>query len=265
MRTMRAALVLGLLVLSGPALARTCTLIADAETGRLLQRIGECGMRVSPASTFKIALAVMGYDSGYLKGPHDPALPYRQEYAAPMEGWRKTTDPTAWMRDSVVWYSQELTRALGQERFANYVERLAYGNRNVTGDPGRDNGLTHAWLSSSLRISPLEQVVFLRKLLRHELPVSPQAMDAAAALLPTFAADDGWTVHGKTGTGLRMTVSGKRDRNRQFGWFVGWASRGEDRFIFARLVTDHPRGKGPAGFHARDTLVDELPELLDGY
>lgn len=265
MRNLRLALALGLVLLAGPALARSCTLIADAETGRLLQRIGKCGMRVSPASTFKIALGVMGYDSGVLKDAHNPALPYREEYKAPFEGWRRTTDPTAWMRDSVVWYSQELTRAMGPERFARYVELFAYGNRNIAGDPGRNNGLTHSWLSSSLKISPLGQIVFLRKLLRHELPVSARAMEATIALMPTFDLGNGWIVQGKTGSGQHLRAGGKRGRNRQLGWFVGWASRGGHRFLFARLETDLPRSETPPGFHARDTLLEELPDLLAGY
>jgi beta-lactamase class D len=265
MRTFRLALILGFVLLAGPALARTCTLIADAGTGRLMQRIGECGMRVSPASTFKIALSVMGYDSGLLQDAHNPALPYRTEYAATRDAARRTTDPTAWMRDSVVWYSQELSRSLGMERFSRYVDLFAYGNRNLAGDPGRRNGLTHAWLSSSLKISPLEQIVFLRKLLRRELPVSARAMEATVALMPAFKARKGWIVHGKTGSGSHLTVSGKRDRNRQLGWFVGWASRGGSRFLFARLITDRRQIDRPAGFDARDTLIRELPELLDGY
>jgi len=265
MRNLRLALALSLVLLAGPALARTCTLIADAETGRLLQRMGQCQMRVSPASTFKIALSVMGYDSGILKDAHNPALPYREEYEATREAARRTTDPTTWMRDSIVWYSQELTRALGQERFARYVELFAYGNRNVTGDPGRKNGLTHSWLSSSLKISPLSQIVFLRKLLRHELPVSAHAVDSTIAVMPTFELGSGWVVQGKTGTGPHLTVSGKRDRNREFGWFVGWASRGDKRFLFVRLITNRPRGEAPASFEARDTLLKELPDLLAGY
>ena len=51
-----------------PALAdNVCTLLADASTGAILSQDGECDRRVPPASTFKIPIALMGYDAGYLK------------------------------------------------------------------------------------------------------------------------------------------------------------------------------------------------------
>jgi beta-lactamase class D len=40
-----------------------CTVLADAG-GKILIEEGACGQRVTPASTFKIALSLMGYDSG---------------------------------------------------------------------------------------------------------------------------------------------------------------------------------------------------------
>ena len=50
------------------AQARTiCTAIADAGTGKILMQQGDCSGRVTPASTFKIAISLMGYDSGFLK------------------------------------------------------------------------------------------------------------------------------------------------------------------------------------------------------
>lgn len=265
MRLQGLAIVVGLLLTTSEARALSCTIIADGRTGRALQQVGDCDTRVSPASTFKIALSVMGYDSGLLKNAHEPALPYRKEYAAQWEFARRTTDPTGWLRDSIVWYSQELTRRMGRERFGQYVETFAYGNKNLAGDPGRDNGLTHAWLSSSLKISPREQVVFLRKLLHHELPVSKEAVDATVAIIPTFTAKDGWTVRGKTGSGFRVSPSGQRDRSQRIGWFVGWANKDDKTFLFARIATDQGGDKVLAGPKVRDALLADLPGLLAGY
>ena len=72
---------LALLALAAPAQARTlCTLIADPETRSVLLSEGDCESRVTPASTFKVPLAVMGFDAGVLKSAHDPVLPFRQGY-----------------------------------------------------------------------------------------------------------------------------------------------------------------------------------------
>jgi beta-lactamase class D len=57
-----------------------CTAVADTATGRILTQEGRCDQRVTPASTFKIAISLMGYDSGFLIDEHSPALPFRQGY-----------------------------------------------------------------------------------------------------------------------------------------------------------------------------------------
>jgi beta-lactamase class D len=76
------------------------------------------------------------------------------------------------LRDSIVWYSQEVTRRLGPERFAAYVKAFEYGNEDVSGNPGKADGLAQSWLMSSLAISADEQVRSIRRLLDRQLPVS---------------------------------------------------------------------------------------------
>ena len=233
-----------------------CTLLTDAGSGRVLVQQGDCARRNSPASTFKIAIALMGYDAGLLRDAHNPAWPYRPEYPAWRENWKQTTDPTLWLANSVVWYSRLITQDLGRARFQAYVDRLGYGNRDLSGDPGKDNGLTNAWLSSSLQISPEEEVAFVRKLLNRRLPVSARAMTMTETIIPTAALADGWTAHGKTGAG-DLPGSG-----RQFGWYVGWVENGDRKVVFARLIKDDVKRDGPAGFRARDGLLADLPGLL---
>ncbi|WP_052003405.1 class D beta-lactamase [Microvirga sp. BSC39] len=251
-----------LLALAGAARADTCTLVTELDTGRVLKREGDCERRNSPASTFKVPLSVMGYDAGILKDEDEPAWPYKPEYKAWNEAWRKTITPRPWLRDSVVWYSHVLTREMGMERFRRYVDAFQYGNRDIGGDKGKANGLTHAWLSSSLQISPVEQIGFLRRLLKGELPVSAKAHDMTLAVMPTFPLPDGWTAHAKTGSGFQPSRDGSPNRERQFGWFVGWAQKGERRILFARLIRDERKETSVASFRARDSLLADLPALI---
>ncbi len=132
--------------------------------GAVLHRSGQCAARFSPCSTFKIPLALMGYDAGILTDAHNPAWDYDPRiHEAVREIDKQRTDPTRWEKDLIIWYSREITKRLGMARFRAYVDRLGYGNRDVSGDPGKDNGLTNAWLTSSLAISTDEQVAFLRQ------------------------------------------------------------------------------------------------------
>ncbi|CAN7403310.1 class D beta-lactamase [Aminobacter sp. LjRoot7] len=237
-----------------------CMLIVDAQSGATLRRDGTCDRRVSPASTFKVPLALMGYDAGILADAHTPRWDYKPEFNA-IKRDHRPVDPTIWEKDSVVWYSQQITRKLGNERFAGYVENFTYGNGDITGNPGKKDGLTHSWLSSSLQISPDEQAAFIKRILDHKLPLSAKAYEMTGAILPAFDAGD-WKVQGKTGTGWLTNKAGAQNRNRPFGWFVGWAEKDGRKIVFARLFVNE--GKSPVllGPEVRTNFLADLPGLM---
>ena len=236
---------------------------ADAASGDVLLEEGDCRSRVTPASTFKIALSLIGYDAGYLTGITTPVLPYRQGYPDwGGKNWTQPTDPQRWMKYSVVWYSQQITGALGGDRIERYLSAFGYGNADFAGDPGRNNGLERAWISSSLKIAPSEQVTFLRALVNRGLPVVPDAIDKTMAIVETVAVGNGWLVSGKTGTAYPRMADGSFDRARGWGWFVGWAKKGNRTVVFARLNQDERREKGSAGIRARTAFLEQWPETV---
>jgi len=235
-----------------------CTAVADVVTGKPIVQEGTCEASVTPASTFKIAISLMGYDAGVLKDARTPELPFEEGYADWRPEWKQATDPTSWMAKSVVWYSQQITRSLGNERFQDYVAEFDYGNEDVSGDPGKHNGLTNAWLSSSLKISPLGQLEFLRKIVSRELAVSSDAFDMTAKLIDNGVQSSGWHVHGKTGAGLPTGADGAPQPGRPYGWFVGWATKGDRTVVFARLIQDSERQPTAPGARARETVMRDL-------
>ncbi|VXC36703.1 class D beta-lactamase [Massilia sp. 9I] len=254
---------MALALLAGAALpaagqgAIRCTLLVDADTGKTLVRDGQCEQRVSPASTFKVAISLMGYDSGILVDEQNPLLPFRAGYVDWLPEWRTATDPAAWMKLSVVWYSQQLITRLGAERFQSYIDRFDYGNRDASGNPGKADGLSQAWLSSSLKISPDEQAVFLRKLVTRTLPVSRKAVDMTASIMRYPMLRNGWDLYAKTGTGSEPGM-------QPHGWLVGWTTNGKRTVVFVRLVQDAKRENGArAGLRVRDAFIKELPALLE--
>lgn len=248
------AVLIGLPVVAN---ARTiCTVVEDVASGQVLISKGDCKRRITPASTFKIAISLMGYDAGVLTDAQAPALAYDESYGAWRADWKQTTDPTSWMARSVIWYSQQMTTALGEARFGRYVRDFQYGNNDVSG------GLTRAWLSSTLKISPLEQVGFLRRMLRGDLPVSRHAVEMTEQItaLPDPVAR--WTIHGKTGSGAPRTADGAYDRAHEFGWFVGWAANGERKVTFAHLVQAERTSDELSGVRAKREFLAAFPSLL---
>ena len=234
-----------------------CTLISDAQTGEILIREGDCTQRATAASTFKIAISLMGFDSGILTDAHHPVWSFKTGYPDWRKIWRSDTDPQNWISHSVVWYSQQINIRLGKQRFRDYVSSFEYGNTDVSGDASQDNGLTRAWLSSSLQISPIEQVDFISRMLRHELPVSKDAIELATGLFDIGPQPGGWHVFGKTGAGLSQNPDRSTIKGQPWGWFVGWAKRGKQTVAFARLTHDSQRPAIPPGFTARDALLKD--------
>lgn len=250
----------------GPAAqaGHLCTLLSDARSGAILYQQGDCTQRYTPASTYKLALSLMGFDSGFLRDAHQPVFQYRA--GEPDWGganWLQPTDPERWMRYSVVWYSQRITHALGRERVENYARAFAFGNADMAGDPGKDNGLQRAWIMSSLKISPLEQLRFQERLATRQLPVSEQALTLTAQLALLEEKPAGWQIHGKTGAAYPRRADGSFDEARGYGWFVGWAERDGRLLAFVRLEQDEHEQATSPGLRVREKLLQDWPALSE--
>lgn len=238
--------------------AEECTLILDAQTGRTIIERGSCSSRYTPSSTFKVALAVMGYDSGILEDSHTPRWNWQLGMRA-LSRDKRPVDPTIWQDNSVLWYSREITRLLGEDRFSSYVTQFGYGNMDVSGDRGAGNGLSNAWITSSLQISPREQTAFIRRLLAHNLSVSDAAYAQAMSIVPTFSTKSGWHGHGKTGSGWLRSSNGKPIKNKPVGWYVGWAERQGHIVVFARVGVGNIDGR--QGLIEKENLIASLGKL----
>lgn len=241
--------------------AEQCTVILDAASGQALHREGGCDKAFAPQSTFKFPLAIMGYDAGILQDAHTPRWGYKSEWKRPKRE-QKSVDPTIWEKDSIVWYSQEITRKLGKAKFGDYVRNFDYGNADVNGVPGRTDGLTESWLMSSLKISGDQQADFMRRFVTEKLSVSQAAYSNTKAIIPQFTAADGWKIHGKTGSGRIRDKAGKADGNNWLGWFVGWAEKGNKQVVFATLNVKEWKSNEPISFSTRDALIAALPKLV---
>jgi bla regulator protein BlaR1 len=248
---------------AAPAALLSCTEMVDAASGQRLVHEGQCDVRVTPASTFNIVVSLMGYDSGILRDEHTPVLPFKEGYADWNDSWRSSTDPASWMQNSTVWYAQQVTLRLGAAPFQRYIDAFNYGNRDLAGAAGEDKDHAMAWISSSLAISPVEQVAFLRKVVRRELGLSPAAYDMTARITRLDRLENGWEIHAKTGTSAPVLAGAGDGRQHEYGWFVGWASKGGRTVVFARLVLD-PRQEGhAAGGRTKKAFLRGLPARLD--
>jgi len=199
-----------------------------------------CGVRIPANSTFKVPLSIMAFDQGIIDantvfkwdGKPNPDLP----------DWNKDQTPATWQMYSVVWVSQQLTPKLGIDRINRYLAEFSYGNRDFSGDPGKNNGLTHAWLSSSLKISAEEQLNFLKNMARGNLPVSPAAVAATRRLMYQGKLAGGAEYFGKTGSGWQgRSEDGSNKGKFRDGWYLGFVETKQESFAFVVNISDrHP-------------------------
>ena len=221
-----------------------CFMLYDMNTGKTVAKYNakRCAQRIPADSTFKIALSLMAFDQKIINNGTVFKWDGKSRW---LKNWNQNQTPRTWMQYSVVWVSQLLTPQLGMPKIKNYLQKFNYGNQDFSGDPGKNNGLTNAWLNSSLKISADEQLLFLINMVTNKLPVS------YAAITNTFnnmyidnnpttdlslygtqfdTLKNNWQLHGKTGS---SGSTGFRD-----GWFEGIVVKGKQKYVFVTNFSD---------------------------
>ena len=226
------------------------------ENSKTLKNEGNCNIAYAPQSTFKIALSLMGFDSGILKSESHPSWSLPNRIDPYINICKVDHNPHTWMRDSCLWYSRILTTKLGMEQFKDYVTEFSYGNMDLTG------GLTSAWVSSSLKISPEGQADFLQKVVDRKLSLSSPSYDKTKQVMFIQEMAGGWKLYGKTGNGKKFYKDGSKT-DLQHGWFVGYIEKGNRRIVFASHMVDNEKQSTFASFRARNDALIKLWYLID--
>ncbi len=218
--------------------------------------------RYAPESTFKIPLSLMGFDAGVLKDKSSPSWPCKKDYDHYINVCKGDHDPRTWMRDSCLWYSRVLTSHLGMEKLRDYVEKFNYGNEDLSGDKGKNNGLAHAWISSSLQISPDEQVEFLQKTIDQKFSLTRESYGKTKEIMFIQELAGGWKLYGKTGNGMQRDFKCNKT-DLQHGWFVGYIEKGARHIVFASHIADRKKQNTVASFRARNEALIKLWHIID--
>ena len=122
-------------------------------------------LRVAPDSTYKIYDALFGLEEGVIT-PEDSFIAWNGE-SYPFEAWNADQTLQSAMASSVNWYFQSVDEQLGTASVYDYIKKIGYGNKNMSGD------FSTYWMESSLEISPVEQVELLIKLQNNRFDFAP--------------------------------------------------------------------------------------------
>jgi beta-lactamase class D len=192
--------------------------VYDSRADQLLvYNLDRAQQRYHPASTFKVANALIALETGTVKGL-DEVIPYGggKEY---FKSWEQDMNLKDAMKHSNVAVFHQVVKRIGLETMKQKLADFGYGNES----PGKSID-ERFWLTGSLMISALEQVDFLRRLTEGKLPVKKKATTQLYETL-LHEKTETYTIHAKTGW------AGPDDP--QIGWWVGWVTRGEQVDPFA--------------------------------
>ena len=182
-------------------------------------------MRYSPASTFKIPHALFALDAGVIRDEFEVIVwdGAKRSYPA----WNQDQNLRSSMGHSVVWVYQKFAKEIGVTRERAYLKQLHYGNEDPTGKEP-------FWIEGNLRVSAYEQIGFLKKLYRNQLPFSVANQRLVKDIM-IVEAGRGWILRAKTGW------------SGTIGWWVGWIEQPTCTIFFA-LNIDTPN------------RIDDLPK-----
>lgn len=217
--------------------AHRCVVVIDnGQLDRWAGSAAECATRLSPASTYKIPHALIGLET-------------RVVTATTIEKWDGTRYPeqAKWnvdhtvlsaIRPSVLWFFQRMAPKIGAARAKEWLGKFDYGNRDTSGP------IANYWVNGTLRISPDEQLSFLKKFYDATLPVSKVSMEQVKGAM--FQAPG--TVENARGVhqldaqwrpGLRLsskTGATTTESGESVSWLVGELTADQRRLVFASAV-----------------------------
>ena len=198
--------------------------------------------RFPPASTFKIPHTLFALDAGAVR---DEFQIFEWDgVKRSFAGHNLDQNLRSAMRNSTIWVFQQFAKDIGQERAVSYLKTIGYGNA----DPSSEEG--DYWVYGNLGISAHEQIDFLKRLHKNDLPFRIEHQRLVKDLMIVEAGRD-WILRAKTGWEGRM------------GWWVGWVEWPTGAVFFA-LNIDTPNRTGDLAKREQITRVilqsiDALP------
>ncbi|HEY3249913.1 MAG TPA: class D beta-lactamase [Ignavibacteria bacterium] len=202
-----------------------------------------CYNQFTPASTFKIPNSIIGLETGVITDENF-VIPW-DSVVRQVEAWNLDMDLKTAFQVSCVPYYQELARRVGEEKMQEMVNKFNYGNKNIS------CGIDKFWLNGELRISQTEQINFLRKLYKDELPVSKRSIEITKNIM-LLEDTLGYKLRAKTGWGGQDS--------KDIGWLVGWVEKENNVSFFAlNIESNNPQENfGPARREITKKLLKEL-------
>lgn len=168
-----------------------------------------------PASTFKILNSLISLETNVIE--NENIIIEWDGKKRFYDKWNQDQNMRTAMKYSCVWFYQELARRIGREKIQYFVDTVNYGNEKLGAK------IDNFWLEGDLKISAIEQIEFLEKLLKYDLPFSNSNINTVKNMM-LIDLTDKYKYYGKTGWASKI------------GWFVGFVISENEKWLFALNV-----------------------------
>ncbi len=210
-----------------------------------------CRERFTPFSTFKIPTSLIGLETGVIKDaefviPWDSKKYPAQDNSLPE--WNRDHTLRSAIKYSVLWYYRELARRIDEPRMRRLVTGFGYGNQDISSGWQSPRLFEAFWLRGSLSISADEQIEFLKRFYREQLPVSKRTVEIVKDILTLEKTAD-YKLSAKTGAGPLA-------EGRYLGWFVGYLETKDNVYFFATNL------EGESSAAIRDRRINLTKQIL---
>jgi beta-lactamase class D len=177
-----------------------------------------------PASTFKILNSLIALETGVISD--EIAILTWDGIQRKLPEWNRDLNMREAIKLSAYWFYQVLARRVGHERMQKWVTQVGYGNQKI----GSKDDIDKFWLEGELRITPQEQIQFLRRFYNNDLPFSKRSLSIVKDIIIMEQTPD-YTIRGKTGwVGFVGNVT------PQIGWIVGYLEKEKNIYFFATNI-----------------------------
>lgn len=212
----------------------------------------------SPCSTFKIISSLIALEDGLLV-PEDSTRTCSSEVFW-NENWNKDINFEDAFRNSCVWYYREVINEIGSDVMQEELNRLCYGNCDISDWEGRMNtnnnnrALTGFWIESSLKISPKEQVEVMERIFGEDSIYSQETKNHLKQVMLVSGQDSADAfIYGKTGMGKAHGIVVD-------AWFTGFADTVNGRKYFC-IYLGETDGKDVSSTKAKEIAIEIVSNL----
>jgi beta-lactamase class D len=194
-----------------------------------------------PASTFKIPNALIALETGVIDTGY--VFMWNGEKRR-LPQWNKDLTLREAFKVSCVPCFQELARKIGPDRMNAWLHKMNYSGMDV-----RTENIDLFWLEGKSRITPRQQVEFIRQLYEEKLPLKKPVMHTVKSIMVNESTPE-YTLSGKTGWAVR--------NGNNYGWFVGWIETKGKVYFLATLVEPEDQKKVDDFAVARKTVTMDV-------